>query len=90
MKNSNKELKVKLKTWYAMEKEFGLNTNGNIKCRQTFTKEMRYIAGRSIHMVHRDKKTFIELTSRWIISIDMMDHEHMEEVTTFLIENKLL
>jgi hypothetical protein len=33
-------MKVKIKTWDKMEKEFGLNTNGNINCPCVFNKKL--------------------------------------------------
>jgi len=33
-------MKVKIKTWEALEKEFGLNKDGNINCKLLFTKGM--------------------------------------------------
>ena len=42
--------RVKIKTWDAMEKEFGLDTYGGIQCEATFTSGMRPFAGTTIEV----------------------------------------
>ena len=38
--------KVIIKEWSEMEREFGLNSNGNIKCAGCFTKQMKCLCGK--------------------------------------------
>lgn len=38
--------KVRIRTWKDMEKEFGLDSNGYIKCKLTFTPGMKHLCGR--------------------------------------------
>lgn len=42
--------KVRVRAWDDMEKEFGLDANGNIKCRCWFTEQMRDLCGKIVQI----------------------------------------
>lgn len=42
--------KIKIREWDDMEKEFGLNRNGNIDCRCYFTKNMKQYCGKTLEV----------------------------------------
>mgnify|MGYP006916043099 CR=1 FL=1 len=43
--------KIKIKEWDDMEKEFGLNCSGNIKCKCVFTQKMKKYCGKTLEIL---------------------------------------
>lgn len=43
-------MKVKIKDWWAMAENYGIDENGNINCRFGFKKEMRKYCGKVIEL----------------------------------------
>ena len=72
--------KVKIKSWEEMEKEFGLNCNGNINCNSCFTDGMKKFCGAVATIRKIDSDGEVELTStssnldfsEWRFSTDMI------------------
>ena len=74
---------VKLKTWDEMEEEYGLDSYGNIKCEDTFTRDMKLLAGTEIK-VYKDHKGNLRTDDNLLyISKDIL-------TTKSLFEHKLL
>jgi len=68
--------KVKVKQWEDMEREFGLNENGNIKTHIKFIPDMRRFCGQvvTIARVHRNKYYLIEEdTGKFKFTEEMFD-----------------
>lgn len=66
-------MKVKIKTWDAMHKEFGITNNGNIHCRYYFTTMMEEDLPKN-----RIIEVIDEWWNNWAISDDMIE-EIIEE-----------
>ena len=81
----------RVRQWEDMEKEFGLNTRGDIKCKFTFTKEMRDLCGRlftikKIQLGHYNSEEEIEMDNAYggfiynrNISEDMLEYSAPED-----------
>jgi len=69
--------KIKIRTWEEMEKEYGLNNDGNIDCRYPFTKNMEIkIEELNCDRILTIRTTGIGLYSmkeiEWCLTDDMM------------------
>ena len=70
-------MKVRIKDWYELEEEFGLDEYGDIKCYCGFVKDMKQYCGKVIEI---DKDTFIKdmfTYDDWVFTDDM--YEIVEE-----------
>jgi len=56
----------KVRSWKAMEKEFGLSSYGSIACEDSFVDEMKHLCGREINIVRGEYET-------WCIGEDMLE-----------------
>ena len=68
-------MKVKIKTWEAMEKKFGLDVDGDINCEAFFTKNMedKMPDNRIINLVHWIGNCGFWDDTGWKITEDMID-----------------
>ena len=67
-------MKVKIKTWEAMEKEFGLTYNGDIASSIQFLTSMENnLPVSRIVEVNSDLKWIIEDNNGWCLSYEMID-----------------
>lgn len=71
-------MKVKIKTWEEMEKEFGLDDDGDVVCCEFFTTEMEAVMpmDRIIEvkrMTDEDTYWFEEGDNSYIITMDMIE-----------------
>ena len=48
--------KLRIRQWDDMELEFGLYDTGSIKCRLSFTEDMRYLCGRPFTIKAKEAK----------------------------------
>lgn len=69
-------MRVQIKTWEEMEKEFGLTYGGDINCREVFTTKMEELMpkDRTIEVYHKDG-LFIWEWEEYNISEDMILHK---------------
>lgn len=72
---------VQIKSWESMENEFGVDMDGDIHCRSSFTKEMLFLCGRTITITSVMEKgydiwgcftLYDEDGQPWSISEDML------------------
>ncbi len=69
-------MKVKIKSWEAMEKEFGLGEFGNIKCEGEFiTKMEKQMPENRIIEIDEDNDWISDFKNTWFISKDMIEEE---------------
>jgi len=69
-------MKVKIKTWRALERKFGLDEEGDINCQYIFTKDMEEVLpeDRIIEVERGIDVYFFETeTTEWWISDDMIE-----------------
>lgn len=82
-------MKVKIKTWEAMKKEFGLRISGNIKCKCTFTEEMeeKMPKDRVIEVIKNEdsERILIGTWKSYSISTDMIE----EYEPTILVKDEI-
>lgn len=75
-----KTIKVKIREWDDMVHQFGLNENGEVKCRYIFLPNMKHLCGQEeveltfdeffdMWYVHKDE-------DEWYISEDMIEPEY--------------
>ena len=72
-------IKVKIREWNDMEKEFSLNRYGNIKCEGGFTKEAVSLCGKEVELEYDNEyKEWVELYTGkdWFITKDMIELEY--------------
>lgn len=67
-------IKVKIRTWESMEKEFGLSDEGFIKCKNSFIKEMeeQMPEDRIISVYRKDDENYIWNIGCWTITDEMI------------------
>lgn len=77
--------RVLIRQWEDMEREFGVNTDGNIDCCFTFTNDMRRLCGRefTIRKVESNGRIYfqndaIDLIRNFSISADMLEFLSIE------------
>ena len=68
----------RIRQWDDMAAEFGLKSNGNIKCLATFTDGMRHLCGKLFTIISKDEDSHIYYTDDslfddWIITDDMLE-----------------
>ena len=66
-------MKVKIKTWDAMAKEFGVNMYGNIKCEYYFPPEMEEEMPKDRYIEVKIDHSGIYNWNGWAISEDMIE-----------------
>ena len=54
-----KTIKARIREWNDMEKQFGTNGAGEIKCKYGFLPEMKHLCGREIELVFSDDLDWI-------------------------------
>ena len=67
---------VVIRSWEDMKAEFGLTRSGNIPCKFTFTKDMRYLCGRElvVRSIYDHLIQFVDNREEdWSISADMLE-----------------
>lgn len=71
--------KVKVRSWEAMEEEFGLDENGNIPCERVFVKEMKEHCGeiRTVKEAYGKGSYILEGCERWGFSDDMLTEPNL-------------
>ena len=55
---------VRVRSWDDMKDEFGLNADGNINCRFSFTRAMRKMCGKLYHVSKVEQGRLSEKTTR--------------------------
>ena len=70
-------MKVRIKEWYELEKEFGLDEDGDIICYCSFTSEMKEYCGEVIEVDELTLAEGIFMYDNWAFSDDM--YEVIEE-----------
>lgn len=78
--------RVQFKTWEEMEKEFGLDEEGDINCRNRFTTDMKHLCGtfatvKSILSEHAVKLNNFTAAgeTEFFFSDDMLKHANIEK-----------
>ena len=66
------KIKVKIRSWKSMEKEFGLNEWGNILTKYAFVDEMKFMCDKKKIELDEDFYT----TGGWYISSDMVKKKY--------------
>lgn len=87
---------VRIREWDDMASEFGIAVSGNIKCRFSFTKEMKFLCGQEfcITSIGPNNRYYGDYDVRgYSISIDMIEpaNEYLpdEEVDSTVIDEFL-
>ncbi len=80
-----KTIKVKIREWDDMEKEFGLDKNGSIECKYRFLDNMNPLCGKMVELYFdEDFNSWREqyTNKHWYIYKDMVEPEyrHLMEV----------
>lgn len=72
--------RVRFRSWEDMEKEYGVDKKGNIKCRYTFARPMKYLCGTYATITRIISETWVELKdfstkgdTDWNYSTDMLE-----------------
>ncbi len=73
-------MKVKIRTWDSMEKEFGIETD-SINCTYSFTENMKYLCGKKIKIkwVAGYGAWTTADSHRWSISEDMVTKKYKKK-----------
>lgn len=67
--------KIKIKSWDEMEKEFGLDSDGDINCNEGFIKDMAYLCGKEATIKKINLNNWLKLdidVDDWVITTDMV------------------
>ena len=80
---------VEIKSWKEMEKEFGLDTDGDIMTKANFVDEMKYLCGKKAKVKYLDRFGGIKfeggIEGKWFISEDMLKPAVKSEPNTKII-----
>ena len=72
-------MKVKIRSWKSMEKEYGLDLMGNVKCDHRFVVAMSPFCDQEIK-VYKDNSCIVrEVNTNWAISKDMIEKKYHKE-----------
>ena len=73
-------MKVKIRKWKSMKKEFGLDADGDINIKPCFTKEMKYLCGKKIKVINKnfyyEENYYEENGFRWFITEQMITKKY--------------
>jgi len=72
-------MKVKIRKWKSMKKEFGLDDQGKIKTSKNFVKSMKHLCGKKVN-VTLDFFGNWETDDGWSISSDMVTNKHKHKL----------
>lgn len=75
--------KVKIRQWDDMEKEFWLDTNGNIDCREDFVSQMKEFCWKTLTISSVMPDYFKVRETHWDFSTDMFEKEYIEPINTY-------